>query len=117
MVPAKHFESESKRASRNASRNRGAASIGKWSGFNDNGAPQTPYANGANEITSISSGVAPVYDKAGNMTTMPKPDATSTVPCPRLPWACSARNEKEQVVFVNVLGHLGKSLPGPKSEP
>jgi RHS repeat-associated protein len=48
--------------------------LGNFSAFDDDGASQTRTANGANEITAITGGWAsPVYDLAGNMTTIPSP--------------------------------------------
>ncbi len=48
--------------------------LGNWSSFNDDGSSQARTANAANEIGSITGGWAtPVYDPAGNMTTIPAP--------------------------------------------
>ncbi len=54
--------------------------LGNWSNFqndqNGDGTPdldQTRTSNGANEITSASDWITPVYDQAGNMTAAPEP--------------------------------------------
>ncbi|MEN6449772.1 MAG: hypothetical protein ABFC96_04695 [Thermoguttaceae bacterium] len=50
---------------------------GNWSSFDDNGASQTRTTDAANQITGMTGGSAtPVYDAAGNMTTIPSPTAT-----------------------------------------
>ena len=50
--------------------------MGDWDGFTEGAATQTRGQNAANETTDISgTWVDPVYDAAGNMTTMPKPGA------------------------------------------
>ncbi len=59
--------------------------LGNWSNFqndqNGDGTPdlnQTRTANGANEITTASDWITPVYDQAGNMTAAPEPGAETT---------------------------------------
>ena len=48
--------------------------LGNFSGFNDDGSPQSRASNAVNEITAILGGwVIPSYDRAGNMISGPKP--------------------------------------------
>ncbi len=46
---------------------------GNWSSVTTDGTAQNRTANAANQITSISNAVTPVYDNAGNMTLVPSP--------------------------------------------
>jgi RHS repeat-associated protein len=47
--------------------------LGNWSEFDNDGTTQTRDTNAANEITSTSGIATPAYDRAGNMTAIPKP--------------------------------------------
>ncbi len=47
---------------------------GNWSQFTNQGNTQTRTADAANEITGLSTGIAPTYDAAGNLTSGPKAD-------------------------------------------
>lgn len=46
--------------------------LGNWLDFDDDGTAQTRDINGANEITSTTGMATPTYDRAGNMTSVPK---------------------------------------------
>jgi RHS repeat-associated protein len=52
--------------------------LGNWTTLTTDDVPQTRAANDANELTSVSGWITPVYDKAGNMTVAPKPGAEAT---------------------------------------
>ena len=75
---------------KSATRNNGVdqswdlSGTGDWNSFTNNGTTQEQQSNGANETTAITDtsgtrvGIQPVYDNAGDMTTLPSPSDSNS---------------------------------------